>query len=104
MTILRGSCQDDWMYCYYAIDDVEHSYIQYIETVIYNTGIEIMIHEGDNVPASADDIDGYCDYIACNSCNLLDDVAQHLNTNKDNIKLFEIEKTVQVTKIIYKEA
>lgn len=103
VTMLRGCCQDDWMKCYYAIDDIQYSYIQYIEAVIYNTGIEIMIHEGDAIPSSVDDIDGYSDYIVSKHCNLIDDVAEYLNTSKDNIKLYKIEKTVQYIKVIYKE-
>lgn len=35
--------------------------------------------------------------------NINDDIAAYLNTSKDNIKFYEIEKTVQYTKIIYKE-
>ena len=102
-TVLRGCCQDDWMTCYYAIDDIQYNYIKYIEAVLYNTGFEIMIHEGDDIPVNADDIDGYCDYIAFNSCDMLNDIAAYLNTSKDNIKFYEIEKTYTVTKIIYKE-
>lgn len=103
VTVLRGCCQDDWMTCYYAIDDIQYDYIRYIEAVMFNTGFEIMIHEGDSIPLTADDIDGYSDYIAFNSCDMLDDIAAYLNTSKDNIKFYEIEKTVQYTKIIYKE-
>lgn len=103
VTVLRGCCQDDWMTCYYAIDDIQYDYIRYIEAVMFNTGFEIMIHEGDDIPQTADDIDGYSDYIAFNSCDMLDDIAAYLNTSKDNIKFYEIEKTVQYTKIIYKE-
>lgn len=86
-----------------AIDDIQYDYISYIEAVMFNTGFEIMIHEGDNIPLTADDIDGYSDYIAFDSCDMLDDIAAYLNTSKDNIKFYEIEKTVQYTKIIYKE-
>ena len=103
VTFIRGCCQDDWAKCFYAIDEINSKYLEYIEQVYFNIGVEIMIHDEKNTPSNADEISGYSDYIAQTSATLIDDVAEYLNTSKENIVLYEIEKTVQVTKVIYKE-
>lgn len=103
LTVLRGYCQDDWIKCYYAIDELKPNQLREIEGIYFNTGVEIMIHDGDNVPTCADDVSGCCVYIVPSHASLKDDIAELLGENKDDIVLYEIARTYKVTKIEYKE-
>lgn len=102
-TTLRGDMQDDFIHCFYAVDIVGYNYLKYLEGVIFNTGIEIMIHEGDNIPTCADDIDGYTDYLPLSSYNLKKDIAEWLAVNENDIKLWTIKNTYTVLKVEYGE-
>lgn len=109
-TVMRGYCQSDWIYCYYAIDEIQSYFIQYIEAVLFNTGKEVFIsndmYDIDNI--DIDDIDdGYYDYI-------VDDydidfkkerLASISGYDKNDIALYTIKdiKTYTTHKIIYDE-
>lgn len=103
-TTLRGYSQGDWIYCYY--ESSLHNYIKYAEAVLFNTGVCIEIHDGDNIPETPEDINGYGDYILNGN---IDDkkaaVASMLNCNKDDIVYYEIKDVKQYTSynVIYNE-
>lgn len=103
VTVLRGCCQDDWITCFYAVDDISADYLHYIEAVIFNTGMEIMIHDEKTIPSCADDVCGYCKYIDIKSDDIKNDIAEFLSIKKDDIKLWLINKTYTVLKCEYAE-
>lgn len=57
---LRGSMQREWVKAYYPEDEEE--YASWVEAWYFGTGTEILIHQEDNEPETADDIDGYSMY------------------------------------------
>lgn len=103
MTTMRGYCQDDWITCFYAVDDISADYLHYIEAVLFNTGMEIMIHDEKTTPSCADDVCGYCEYIDIKSSDIKNDIAEFLSIKKDDIKLWLIKNTYTVLKCEYAE-
>lgn len=113
-TTLRGYTQSDWIECFYNSDIIKYDFIQYIEAVLFNTGIEIFITYEKISDGKIDidnlemDHDGYYEYII-NYFSLeekLSYIASVINCNKDDIKYYEIKdiKTITTHKIIYNEA
>lgn len=100
---IRGCVQNDWLHCYYAIDELSQDDMNYIECVTFNTGIEIMIHDENTIPKNADEIQGYYDYLYSGSCDLKNDIAAWLGTKPENIVLYEISNVYTVRKYEYKE-
>lgn len=102
---MRGYCQSDWIYCFYS-DDVNYDFIQYIEAVFFNTGIELYISENklniDEIENINDfDYDGYYEYMQDYYLkdNLLNHIAEMIGCAADEIQLFCIENIT--TKTVY---
>lgn len=99
-TTIRGDTRGEWQYLFYAIDEIDKNYIDYIEAVYFNSGYEIMIHVGDNIPMGADEIEGFCDYVA-NIYNIKDYLKQAYKV--DDVVFYSIKdiKTITTYKINY---
>lgn len=110
-TILRGYPQSDWIYCIYKTS-IEHSFIQYIEAVLFNTGIEIYISndpiETENI-GNIDELvyEGFYDYIVnyFKDSEKIKAVSELVNCNENEIAFFSIKdvKTITTYKVIYNE-
>lgn len=103
VTVLRGCCQDDFIKCFYAADDIDYKYIKYIEAVLFNTGIEIMIHDDVNIPTCADEIQGYCEYLCINGSDEKKEIAELLRIDINELKYWSIKNTCTVIKCEYQE-
>ena len=114
MITLKGYCQSDWIKCFYNSNAVNYDFLQYIEAVIFNTGIHIFISSDkieidDNIDIDNIDyeIDGYYDYMV--NYFLLDDKLKHLSNiigcDKKEIAFYEIKdvKTITSYKVTYQE-
>ena len=59
---LRGCCQGDYVEAYYPVEDGIQKYLNWIEAWYFGTGTEVMVHEEDNIPNSAEDVSGWTFY------------------------------------------
>lgn len=59
---IRGSCQGDWQTVAYPVGEWNGEDIRRFERLYFNEGSEWIIHEGDNAPQSADDVEGHSLY------------------------------------------
>lgn len=103
---MKGYSQGDWQYIYYP--ENKKDAINYIESVYWNTGSEIMIHEEENIPSNANEINGFCFYT---SSYKVEDIKEDIKRecgfcgSIDNIIFFDIKDVSyrQVIDIEYKE-
>ena len=61
---LRGYCQGDYVDAYYPVEDGITQYLNYVEAWYFGTGIEVMVHEEENEPKSAEEVSGWTFYTA----------------------------------------
>ena len=109
-TVLHGYCQGDWVYCYYS-SDIEYNFIQYIEAVLFNTGITLYISydkiDIDNFNINNDDYDGYSTYIIDYffKDEKIKEICDIIGCDSDEIAFFEITDIKKITtyKIEYTE-
>ena len=59
---LRGCCQGDYIEAYYPVEDGIQKYLNWIEAWYFGTGTEVMVHEEDNIPNSAEEVCGWTFY------------------------------------------
>ena len=61
---LRGYCQGDYVDAYYPVEDGITQYLDYVEAVYFGTGTEIMVHEEEDEPKTAEEVSGWTFYTA----------------------------------------
>lgn len=59
---LRGCCQGDYVEAYYPVEDGIQKYLNWIEAWFFGTGTEVMVHEEENEPKSAEEVSGWTFY------------------------------------------
>jgi len=59
---LRGCCQGDYIEAYYPVEDGIQKYLNWIEAWYFGTGTEVMVHEEENEPTSAEEVFGWTFY------------------------------------------
>lgn len=116
-TILRGCVQSDWIYCFYNTQTIINERLSYIESVIFNTGIEIIVSSTPIEIDTESDIDDIKDMILC-ECNFdnvytqiwnIDDrkkyITSLLKCNIDDVIYYAIDdaKTISYIKYTYKQ-
>ena len=104
---LRGCCQGDYVDAYYP-NTVSQAYIDFVEAWFFGTGTEVIIHDCDNIPQSAEDIEGFSFYTATWGIdNLKRDIKRECGY-KDNdevdVKLWLYDKSTYSRHDIDKEA
>ena len=115
-SILRGCVQSDWIYCFYNTKTITNEKLAYIESVIFNTGIEIVISSDMLEVDTESDSDDIRDMLYENCYENIythlwniDDKKQYLaNAMKcsvNDILYFAIDdaKTVTYTRYTYKQ-
>lgn len=105
-TCLRGYCQSDWIYCFYS-KDIEYTFIQYIEAVLFATGKEIYISNEKIDINNIDDInsfeyDGYYDYIVDYflDSDIKEAIAEKIGCDIDDIAFYSIKSIKEITQQI----
>lgn len=58
---LRGCCQGDYVEAYYP-SDTPTEYIDWVEAWYFGTGVEVMVHEEDNIPTDGSEVCGWTFY------------------------------------------
>lgn len=104
---IRGYSQSDWNILYYPCVDDCGEVVDYIESVYFNTGYEIMIHEEENTPTDADSISGscfYCQYYDIDRIKRA--IADDVGCDVGDVIYYDIRdiKTITTTKVFYTEA
>lgn len=59
---LRGSCQSEWQECFYMVDAWSREALEEFETEYFNLGSEWIIHDEDEEPETAEEINGFSTY------------------------------------------
>lgn len=111
-TCLQGYSQSDWLYCFYNKATIKSDFIQYIEAVLFNTGIEVYILD-EPTEIEGFDIDNYTNYNGffeyMVDYYLIDDkkkyIASVIGCDVNDVAYYEIKdvKTITTHKIIYNE-
>ena len=105
MTTLRGSSQSDYAWMFYNVDAVKVDYIRYVEAVLFNTGVEVMVHDEENEPKNADDVSGYTEYLVYYGGSLKKCVCEALGYKEEDVVFYSIKdiKSYTVVKVDYQE-
>lgn len=105
MTTLRGYCQSDFAWMFYNVDAVKNDYIRYVEAVLFNTGVEVMVHDEENEPKNADDVSGYTEYLVYYGGSLKKCVCEALGYKEEDVVFYSIKdiKSYTVVKVDYQE-
>ncbi len=86
---ISGCCQSDWNIIYYPKEKYTDEDIKMFETGYINTGTEWIIHDGDYIPETLDDICGYSMY--CYTNNPIKEIAESEGVSADNVVLYKCE-------------
>lgn len=84
---LKGCSQGDWVTCYAPVS-TDYKILNRIETLYFNTGCEVIIHDTDSPVNDVDDIDGYGAYIC--DYDIKHELAEMLGVSENEITLYEI--------------
>ena len=90
---ISGCCQGDWNEVFYPVDEYSRDDISTFEAYYFNTGSEWIIHDGDDIPESADDIDGYSMY--CVTYDVQKEIAAAEGVNPEDVVLYEYHERQQ---------
>ena len=102
---LRGSMQREWVRAYYPEDADE--YANYVEAWFFGTGIEVMVHDEESEPKSADEIYGYTFYTEkYRTDDIKKEVIKQTGYKEDEVEiiLWEYDHTETYHKDFYKLA
>ena len=61
---LHGCCQGDYVTAYYPCEPNITKYLDYVEAWYFGTGTEVMIHDEESEPKTAEEVFGYTFYTA----------------------------------------
>ena len=92
-TSIRGYCQGDWNEVFYPVDEYSNDDIRTFEAYYFNTGSEWIIHDGNDIPESAEDIDGYSMY--CVTYDAQKEIAESEGVNPEDVVLYEYHEKMQ---------
>lgn len=97
--IIRGCCQSDWNYIYYPVANWSRDALSTFETEYFNTGTEWIVHDGDSLPESPEDINGYSIY--CHSWNedgIAKEIADSAGGRPEDVRLWAFDGYMQSPK------
>lgn len=105
---LRGCCQGDYVDAYYP-EKTSKEYIDFVEAWFFGTGTEVEIHDCENIPQTADDIEGYTFYTATWGIdNLKKEIKRNSGYKEDDdnveVKLWLYKNSHHIRKDNYEEA
>lgn len=103
--MICGTCQSDWNYCYYPVNDEQ--YINNIEMEYFNTGLEFRVIYSDNPISSVSELDvndGDYYYIHhYQERQIIDELADCIGADPENITLFMFDHVVNHPETIYRK-
>lgn len=105
---LRGCCQGDYVDAYYP-EETSKEYVDFVEAWFFGTGTEVEIHDCENIPQTADDIEGYTFYTATWGIdNLKKEIKRNSGYKEDDdnveVKLWLYKNSHHIRKDNYEEA
>lgn len=88
-TLIQGSTQREWAMMYFPRgydEDIQRE----LEALFFNTGTEVIIHDGDEEPTSADDVHGYRLYCTrdWDEFVIKSEIAYYEKCKPEDVKLF----------------
>lgn len=92
-TTIRGCCQGDWNEVFYSVEEYSIDDIHTFETLYFNTGSEWIIHDEENKPESAKEIEGYSRY--CTTDDVRKEIADAEGVNPEDVILYEYHESMQ---------
>lgn len=92
-TTIRGCCQGEWNEVFYPVDEYTMDDIRTFEAYYFNTGSEWIIHDEENEPESAEEINGYSVY--CVSFDVRQELAEYEGISPDDVILYEYHEQMQ---------
>lgn len=99
MRPLRGCCQGDYIEAYYP-EDTDNKYLDYVEAWFFGTGTEVMIHDENSEPKSAEEISGYTFYTASwKTEDIIDEIRNECCADKDTEVVLWLYKDTRTIKI-----
>lgn len=96
---IRGCCQSDWQEVFYIADNWGREALSTFETEYFNTGTEWIVHDGDSLPESPEDINGY--FVYCTSRNedgIANEIADSAGGRPEDVKLWAFDGYTQSPK------
>lgn len=96
---IRGCCQSDWQEVFYIADNWSQEALSTFETEYFNTGTEWIVHDGDSLPESPEDINGY--FVYCTSWNedgIANEIADSAGGRPEDVKLWAFDGYMQSPK------
>lgn len=87
---IRGCCQGDWREIVFPVDQYDDDDIKRLESEYFNTGTEWIIHDSNDEPKSAEDIDGYSVY--CHRWGLdsiRQEIAEHAGCTPEDVEMYK---------------
>lgn len=104
---LRGCCQGEVVRAFYP-NTVSNAYLDFVEAWFFGTGTEIEIHDSDNTPKEADDIEGFTFYTATYGIeNLKKEIKRECGYKDDdevNVELWLYDSSYNIRHDVYKKA
>ena len=97
--IMQGTVQREWIYCFYNTQTIDNERLAYIESVIFNTGIEILVSSTPIEIDTESDIDDIRDMII-SECNY-DNVYTHIWCIDDRKKYIASLLKCNIDDVIY---
>lgn len=96
VTTIKGCCQGDWNEVFFPTNEYCIEDIRTFEAYYFNTGSEWIIHDEENDPESAEDINGYSMYcVADDIDDIKKEIAEAEGVNPDDVILYEYYEKMQ---------
>lgn len=85
---IKGCCQGDWNGLYFPTS-YGNDFVKNFETEYFNTGTEVIIHDEENEPETAEDISGYGLY--CYTYDIKKEIAEHCGVAENDVVFYAID-------------
>lgn len=85
---IRGCSQSEWQTVYYSTEKYDKEDIEIFQVGYFNTGTQWIIHDKDNTPQCAEDINGYNIY--CYSYDPRKEIAKECGVNPEDVILYGV--------------
>lgn len=94
---IKGDCQGDWNGLYYPTS-YGNNFARNFQVEYFNTGTQVIIHDEETTPETAEDICGYSLY--CYTYDVRKEIAENCNVSEDDVIIYFFDGYRQVAKYI----
>lgn len=87
---LTGSCQGEWVECFFPVKEWSREALDALETEYFNTGTEWIIHDEDGEPDGPEEISGYSMYcVSWNDEGIKEEIAGAAGGDPADVVLYK---------------